>query len=86
MCLLQVKAFVEEQARDAKVVVFKKKRRKGYKRWQGHRRQITVLRIAEVACDGHFDTFSVPLSDGVQPAEYQTDDTDSQTSESESDE
>lgn len=45
-----VTALVEEQTLDAKVLVFKKKRRKGYKKTQGHRRQITVLRVQGVEC------------------------------------
>jgi large subunit ribosomal protein L21 len=41
----KVRFEVEEQTKDAKVIVFKKKRRKGYKRKQGFRREITVLRV-----------------------------------------
>mmetsp|Transcript_20609 Transcript_20609/g.72777 ORF Transcript_20609/g.72777 Transcript_20609/m.72777 type:complete len:213 (-) Transcript_20609:70-708(-) len=48
----RVKMFVEEQTLDQKVIVFKKKRRKGYKRKQGHRREITVLRVQSVELDG----------------------------------
>lgn len=44
-----VKAEVLEQKRDDKVIVFKKKRRQGYKRKQGHRQSLTVLRISEIA-------------------------------------
>jgi large subunit ribosomal protein L21 len=43
-----VKATVLEQARAEKVIVFKKKRRKGYRRTHGHRQELTVLRITEV--------------------------------------
>lgn len=38
---------VEHELAD-KVVSFKKKRRKGYKRKQGHRQQITVLRVESI--------------------------------------
>jgi large subunit ribosomal protein L21 len=31
------------------VVVFKKKRRKNYRRTHGHRQQVTVLRIADIS-------------------------------------
>jgi large subunit ribosomal protein L21 len=40
-----VLATVEEQAFADKVIVFKKKRRKGYRRWKGHRQRLTLLRI-----------------------------------------
>lgn len=43
-----VRARVEEQTLDEKIDVFKKKRRKNYRRWNGFRRQVTVLRITEV--------------------------------------
>ena len=36
---------VEEQTKDAKVVIFKKRRRKGYQRKKGFRRYVTVLEI-----------------------------------------
>ena len=31
------------------VIVFKKKRRKGYRRWKGHRAPLSVLRVREIA-------------------------------------
>ena len=40
-----VKAEVVRHGRDDKIIVFKKKRRKGYKRTKGHRQQFTELRI-----------------------------------------
>lgn len=43
-----VTATVLEQARDDKVVVFKKLRRKGHRRTRGHRQRKTVLRIAGI--------------------------------------
>ena len=39
---------VEEQKKDKKVLVFKKKRRQGYQRKNGARRHITVLRVASI--------------------------------------
>ena len=45
---VRVKAVVTEQTRTAKVIVFKKKRRKQYKRERGHRQQVTVLRITDI--------------------------------------
>ena len=39
---------VVQQAKSKKIVVFKSKRRKGYKRKLGHRQQFTRLRITEI--------------------------------------
>jgi len=44
-----VKAEVLEQRRGEKVIIFKKKRRKNYRRKTGHRQYITVLRINEIS-------------------------------------
>jgi large subunit ribosomal protein L21 len=44
-----VEATVLEQARAAKIIVFKKKRRKNYRRRNGHRQPLTVLRITSIA-------------------------------------
>jgi large subunit ribosomal protein L21 len=43
-----VAATVIEQTRAPKIVVFKKKRRKNYRRKKGHRQHQTVLRITEI--------------------------------------
>ncbi|KAF0698735.1 Aste57867_10640 [Aphanomyces stellatus] len=43
-----VQARVEEQTLDEKIDIFKKKRRKNYRRWNGYRREITVLRVTNV--------------------------------------
>lgn len=43
-----VKGTVLKQARDAKVIVFKKKRRQNYRRKNGHRQSITLVKITEV--------------------------------------
>src|SRR5262249_53617350 len=43
-----VSATVLEQGRGDKTLVFKKKRRKNYRRKNGHRQFETVLRIAEI--------------------------------------
>ncbi|CAM9581622.1 unnamed protein product [Ectocarpus fasciculatus] len=44
-----VKLFVEEQTRDKKVIVLKKRRRKSSKTTQGHRREVTLLRVVEIS-------------------------------------
>jgi len=47
-----VTAICEEQTKDAKVIVFKKKRRKKYRRKAGHRSKVTVLRIQDIVSPG----------------------------------
>jgi large subunit ribosomal protein L21 len=44
-----VKAEVVSQFKDDKVIAFKFKRRKGYHRTVGHRRQLTKLKITKIA-------------------------------------
>jgi len=44
----KVTATVLDHGRDAKIVVFKKKRRKHYKRTKGHRQGYTTLKIESV--------------------------------------
>ena len=39
---------VVEQGKGAKIIVFKKKRRKGYRRKNGHRQRFTQLKITEI--------------------------------------
>ena len=46
-----VKAEVIRHGRGDKVIVFKRKRRKGYRRKQGHRQNFTEIRVDEVALD-----------------------------------
>ena len=49
-----VKLEVLEQTRNDKIVVFKKKRRQNYRRKQGHKQEMTVVRVAEIAdADGN---------------------------------
>ena len=38
-----------EQTRGEKVIIFKKRRRKNYRRRNGHRQHLTVVRIADIA-------------------------------------
>ena len=47
-----VAAQVREQTRGDKIVVFKKNRRKRYRRTRGHRQHLTALRITEILTDG----------------------------------
>lgn len=43
-----VKALVVKQAKDAKVIIFKKKRRHNYRRKNGHRQFITIVKITDI--------------------------------------
>ena len=44
----EVTGEVVEQGKGAKIIVFKKKRRKGYRRKNGHRQWFTQLKITEI--------------------------------------
>ena len=43
---------VVAQMRDRKIVVFKKKRRKNYRRTRGHRQHLTVVKITDILTGG----------------------------------
>ena len=62
---------VVEQSRADKVVVFKKKRRQGYKRKKGHRQDQTVLRVLDINGKGALKTpakkMSEPKASGSKP-------------------
>lgn len=45
----KVTARVVENCRDAKVVVFKKKRRQGYRKKAGHRQEITRIKVESIS-------------------------------------
>ena len=45
----QVTAEITEQYKDKKIIVFKKKRRKNYRRKNGHRQQVTRLKITKIS-------------------------------------
>jgi large subunit ribosomal protein L21 len=47
-----VAAEVLEQGRGAKIIAFKKRRRKNSRRKRGHRQEFTLLRITEILTDG----------------------------------
>jgi len=55
-----VAAEVIEQRRADKIVVFKKKRRKNYRRTKGHRQALTALRITEILTDGKKPSKAAP--------------------------
>jgi large subunit ribosomal protein L21 len=45
----QVKATVVAQARGEKIIVFKKRRRQNSRRKNGHRQDLTILRITDIS-------------------------------------
>lgn len=47
----RVKAQVVENFRDEKIIIFKKKRRKQYRRKKGHRQELTRVKIEEIIAD-----------------------------------
>ena len=46
---MKVTAKVIEHLKDGKVIVFKKKRRKSYKKKNGHRQQLTRIEVTKIA-------------------------------------
>ena len=44
-----VRGEIVAQGRDRKILIFKKKRRKNYRRRRGHRQSITTVRVTEIA-------------------------------------
>lgn len=62
----KVTAKVLEHKRDKKIIVFKKKRRQGYKRKAGHRQDLTILKIESISAPGF--TAAKPTAD-AKPAE-----------------
>ena len=72
----RVAATVLDQTRGDKVIVFKKKRRKDYKRTKGHRQHLTVLRITDILAKGQkasarpaAEAKPAPAEDAPAPAE-----------------
>lgn len=45
---VKVEAVIVEQKKDRKVIVFKMKRRKNYRRKRGHRQRLTVVEIKQI--------------------------------------
>lgn len=48
----RIRAHVLEEGRGEKILVFKKRRRKGYRKTAGHRQYFTALRISEILFNG----------------------------------
>ena len=47
-----VAAEVVEQTRGPKIIIFRRKRRKNHRRTQGHRQDLTLLKITDILADG----------------------------------
>ena len=47
-----VDAQVVEQTRGPKIIIFRRKRRKNHRRTQGHRQDLTLLKITGISADG----------------------------------
>ena len=58
-----------EQKKADKIVIFKKKRRKNYRRTKGHRQQVTVIRIGEILSKGQKSAIEKATSAADAPAE-----------------
>ena len=43
-----VEAVIEEQTRNPKIIVFKYKRRKNYKKTRGHKQPVTVVKVSKI--------------------------------------
>jgi large subunit ribosomal protein L21 len=68
----KVSAEIVSQEKDKKVIVFKKKRRHNYRRKNGHRQQITVVRILDVSGKGAATKKAAPKAAEKPAAEKKT--------------
>ncbi|HPW17388.1 MAG TPA: 50S ribosomal protein L21 [Candidatus Aminicenantes bacterium] len=64
-----VLGLVLENYRDEKVIVFKKKRRKQYRRTRGHRQSLTKVRVTRIAADRALITAEDLAEEKPAPAE-----------------
>jgi len=64
-----VLALVLENFKDEKVLVFKKKRRKQYRRTRGHRQPLTKIRIARITVDRTLITAADLAEEKLAPVE-----------------
>ena len=68
----RVYATIEEEAQCEKVIIFKKRRRKGYQKSQGHRQTTMVLRVDRIEHDLTADDFSLEAQKAGKMALMQT--------------
>jgi large subunit ribosomal protein L21 len=62
-----VAAEVLEQGRGAKIIAFKKRRRKNSRRKRGHRQEYTLLRVTEILTDGATPTKAARAKPAARP-------------------
>ncbi len=67
-----VQAEIVEQTRGPKIIVFKKKRRKNYRRRNGHRQDLTVLKITDILQAGQKKKTAKKLAAKKPAAETKT--------------
>lgn len=65
----KVAATILRTAKDRKIIVFKKKRRKGYHKKQGHRQWYTLLRIDGIAAGADTATVQAPVEASGEAAD-----------------
>lgn len=65
----KVGAEILRQAKDKKVIIFKKKRRQNYRRKNGHRQELTTIRIGDIALDGNIKVVAAPAKAPAKKAE-----------------
>ena len=67
-----VEAEVVSQTRGPKIVIFRRKRRKNHRRLQGHRQDLTLLKITDISGSGKADAKpaakTVAMADAEKPA------------------
>jgi large subunit ribosomal protein L21 len=76
-----VAAEVLEQGRGAKVIAFKKRRRKNSRRRRGHRQEFTLIRVTEILTDGAKPTIAARPKPVPKPAPVQGADDDDESAE-----
>lgn len=68
-----VEAQIVDQKRGKKIIIFKHKRRKGYRRKQGHRQSLTALKITGIHTEGAPQLARVETAAGPAPETPQSD-------------
>ena len=68
----RVSAEVVKQTRGDKIIVFKKKRRQKYRRTQGHRQDLTELKILEILAAGQEPNAAPKKAKAEKPAQAKT--------------
>ena len=70
---------VLDQSRSDKIIVFKKKRRQGYKRKKGHRQNQTILRVIDINGKGALKTIAKKKVETAEPKKSEKETTKSKT-------